>query len=74
MMLMLGIQAENLISCSLNLAIKNSDEKKIETISSIPKSERLIMLIAFGFVKDKNRNIIASSPRRNLQEVLKINE
>ena len=30
MMLMLGIQAENLISCSLNLAIKNSDEKKLK--------------------------------------------
>ena len=35
MMLMLGIQSENLVSCSLNLAIKNSDEK-IKALATIP--------------------------------------
>ena len=70
MMLMLGIQSEKLVSCSLNLAIKNSDEKKIKIIASIPKSERLIMLIAFGEAENPTKNIVASSPRRKLNEVL----
>lgn len=69
MMLMLGIQSENLVSCSLNLAIKNSDEKKIKKIADIANSERLIMLIAFGEAKDSSKNVVASSPRRKLSEV-----
>ncbi len=69
MMLMLGIQSENLVSCSLNLAIKNIDEKRIKIIASIPKSERLIMLVAFGEAENSSKNIVASSPRRKLKEV-----
>ena len=69
MMLMLGIQSEKLVSCSLNLAIKNSDEKKIKIIASIPKSERLIMLVAFGEAENVTKNIVASSPRKKLNEV-----
>ena len=69
MMLMLGIQSEKLVSCSLNLAIKNSDEKRIKIIASIPQSERLIMLVAFGEAENSSKNIVASSPRRKLKEV-----
>ena len=69
MMLMLGIQSENLVSCSLNLAIKNVDEKRIKIIASIPQSERLIMLVAFGEAENSSKNIVASSPRRKLKEV-----
>jgi nitroreductase len=69
MMLMLGIQSEKLVSCSLNLAIKNSDEKRIKIIASIPESERLIMLVAFGEAENATKNIVASSPRKKLNEV-----
>ena len=69
MMLMLGIQSENLVSCSLNLAIKNVDEEIIKILASIPKSERLIMLVAFGEAENSSKNIVASSPRRKLKEV-----
>jgi len=72
MMLMLGIQSENLVSCSLNLAVKNSDEKKIKELASIPKSERLIMLIAFGEPKYTRKNIVAGSPRKKNNEILSI--
>ena len=72
MMLMLGIQSENLVSCSLNLAIKNSDEKKIKALATIPDSQRLIMLVAFGYPKNKYNNIVASSPRKELEEILKL--
>ena len=59
-------QAMGLGACPLNLAVSNSKELKIIKRGGIPKSERLIMMISFGYpVKQKFK--VAKSARQTIQ-------
>lgn len=55
-------------ACPLNLAIDHKTEKEIRRLGSIPASERLIMMIAFGKPQDADTKV-AFSPRRPVAEI-----
>ncbi|MCC5790899.1 MAG: nitroreductase family protein [Opitutales bacterium] len=49
MAVMYACHAKGIASCPLNLAFRNSKETKIRKAGNIPDSERLLMMIAFGY-------------------------
>lgn len=69
MNLMLSCHAHGLAACPLNLAFRNSKETKVRKAGGIPDSERLLMMISFGYPKE-DVGYAASSPRIPTNEVL----
>jgi nitroreductase len=68
MNLLLSCHAHGLAACPLNLAFRNSKEKSVRVAGGIPESERLLMMISFGF-PNKEVSYAASSPRLPTEEV-----
>jgi nitroreductase len=58
-------------ACPLNLAVTNARENQIRKVGEIPAGERLVMMIAMGIPLEGELRV-ASSPRRNVQEVLRL--
>ncbi len=73
MCLMLACVEEGLHCCPLNLAVTNTQEKKIAAAGRIPHDQRLIMMIAFGESSGKQLKA-AASPRLSVQQVLQLHE
>lgn len=69
MNLLLSCHAYGLAACPLNIAFRNSKEKKVRLAGGIPHSERLLMMISFGY-PNLDVNYAASSPRLATNEVL----
>ncbi|MFN3190767.1 MAG: nitroreductase family protein [Aureliella sp.] len=55
-------------SCALNLAVPNTNEKRIKNEFDIPDHFRLIMLIAFGYMTESEIRV-AYSLRRDVGEI-----
>lgn len=72
MSLLYSLHSMGIGSCALNLAIPPAKEKNLKRIAGINEPEALIMMIAIGKLPEKLR--VASSPRRNLAEVVEIKE
>jgi nitroreductase len=73
MQLALSCSALGLISCPLNLAISNLRELRIKHLAGIPQSERLIMMMSFGYPASSHSEVIAAhSARLPLNMVLKV--
>lgn len=68
MSLLSAAHAHGIATCPLNLAIDHARERAIRRVGSIPASERLISMVAFGIAEE--RSLIANSPRRPVCEVL----
>lgn len=72
MQLSLACSALGLISCPLNLAVGNLREFRIKRFAGIPQSERLIMMMSFGYpAPDKAETVAAYSARLPTHYVLK---
>lgn len=71
MNLLLSCHAHGLAACPLNLAFRNSKEKSVRVAGGIPESERLLMMISFGY-PNPEVGYAASSPRLPTDEVLLI--
>ena len=71
MNLLLSCHAHGLAACPLNLAFRNSKEKLVRVASGIDDSERLLMMISFGY-PNPEANFAASSPRLPTDEVLTV--
>lgn len=69
MNLLLSCHAHGLAACPLNLAFRNSKEKLVRVAGGIADSERLLMMISFGY-PNPEANFAASSPRLPTDEVL----
>lgn len=69
MNLMLSLHAHGLAACPLNIAFRNQKEKQLRRAGNIPDSQRLLMMISFGY-PNKNVGYAASSPRQEIAEVL----
>ena len=68
MNLMLSIHAAGLGSCPLNTCMPYPKEKKLMAAAQIPETERLIMMIAVGNLKEEFS--VARSEKYNLDSVL----
>lgn len=64
MQLSLACSVFGLISCPLNLAIGNLREYRIKRLGRIPQSERLIMMMSFGFAISGQPQLIAARSKR----------
>jgi len=62
-------QSMGLGACPLNLAVTNRKEIKICEVGNIPKGERLIMMIAFGYPEKVNL-VVARSERMGRDTLL----
>lgn len=71
MTLLFALHAKGLAACPLNIAFRNSKEKKIRRVASIPDSQRLIMMIAFGF-HNLQVHHCANSSRMDLDHILSV--
>lgn len=71
MNLLLSLHAHGLMACPLNLAFRNKKEKAVRIAGDIPNSERLLMMISFGY-PNTEVGYAASSPRLPVTEVLSI--
>ncbi|MCC5829617.1 MAG: nitroreductase family protein [Phycisphaeraceae bacterium] len=69
MNLLLALHARGLAACPLNIAFRNSKERRLRRCGGIPDSERLLMLISFGR-PNPSVKFAAPSPRPPLSEVL----
>lgn len=68
MSLMYALHYLGLGSCALNWSAGRQKDKRLRAALGIPGNEGVIMLLAVGHLRDEY--IVASSPRRNLDEVL----
>ena len=71
MNLMLSCHAHGLAACPLNLAFRNSKEKAVRVAAGIQGSERLLMMISFGYPNNEV-SYAASSPRLETEEVFTV--
>lgn len=65
MNLMYSIEAVGLKSCPLNWCNSYKDEEKLHQLGYIPKSEAVVVIIAFGYPSETS--ILAKSPRLDLE-------
>lgn len=70
MSLIYALHSLGLGTCALNLSITNKTERKLKRVAKIDESEIPIMMIAVGKIPEKLR--VASSPRRRVEEVMKV--
>jgi nitroreductase len=73
MNLLLSIHANGLASCPLNFSKTYFAERKFKKMANIPRNERVVMLIAFGFPSEQN-TIAARSIRSQVDQVLTFHE
>lgn len=64
-----GCTAYGIATCCLNLAVDNSLERQIKTVGNIPRNERLIMMIAFGYPAE-DHSVAACSYRLDTSALL----
>jgi nitroreductase len=69
MQVMNACQAVGLDYCPLNLAVSNLKETKIARAANIRSSERLIMMISFGYPVE-GESVVARSERISTQNIL----
>ncbi|WP_150299124.1 nitroreductase family protein [Pseudomonas profundi] len=69
MNLMLAIHAAGLGACPLNTCYPSFLEKKVKMVASVAASDRLIMMIAVGNIKDEYS--VACSARNPVDDILK---
>lgn len=72
-MLLLSLGAHGFASCPLNLAVTNSNERKIKASASIPARERLVVMIAAGHPPEGMIRA-ARSPRLAANDVLTLHD
>jgi len=70
MSLIYALHSLGMGTCALNLSITNNQERQLKRTASINDAETLIMMIAVGVLPEEFS--VASSPRRNAQEVITI--
>lgn len=70
MSLMYALHSLSIGTCALNLSLDFDDEEKLRNFAGIPESEVTLMMIALG--KFPNEFYVADSPRRPIDDVLKI--
>ena len=68
MSLVYALHANGLASCMLNWSVDVSRDRKLRSAVSIPDSENIIMMIAFGHRRSITR--VAASPRLSVSEIL----
>lgn len=68
MNLLLGLHAQKIASCCLNLCVPYTVENTIKTVANIPDPERLIMMIGIGKFKESFE--VAISDRKLTSEIL----
>ncbi len=73
MNLLLACQAFGVASCPLNLAVSHSIERQIRREAGIPEDQRLVMMVGVGRPLSGLLKI-ASSPRRNVDEILRFGD
>ncbi len=69
MALMYTLHAFGIAACPLNMACTNSKERRLRKCAHIPDSERIMMLISFGY-PDQNNTTAAPSPRKQVNQAL----
>jgi nitroreductase len=72
MALIYALHAAGIATCPLNLAVRNTQEKRIKAAAGIPQDQRLIMMIAVGTPIGDGGFKAAASPRRDTAEMLHI--
>jgi nitroreductase len=73
MQLSLACSSLGLISCPLNLAVGNLREFRIKRLARIPPSERLIMMMSFGYTNSDETDLVAArSARLPLDTILTV--
>ena len=70
MNIMLALHYYNIGSCPLNTCVPFIVENKIKKLAGIPKSERLIMMLAVGNLKEEFK--VAVSQRRSTAAILNV--
>ena len=73
MMLLLALEAHGFVSCPLNLALSNQNERVIKKFGDISASERLIVMIAAGSAPDEPLHV-ACSPRRSTDSITRLHD
>jgi hypothetical protein len=68
MNVLLSLHSLKLGSCCLNTCLSYVDENNVKRVGEIPHSERLIMMIGVGSLKDKYE--VAYSKKYNEQELI----
>ncbi len=68
MSLLLAFRAQGIGSCCLNWCVAPANDLAIHALFDIPESERIVMLLAFGYPEEAC--CVPRSPRRMLSEVL----
>lgn len=71
--ILLGCHGHGLVSCPLNLAVTNRQERAIRHQAEIPEHQRLIMMIAFGHPAESPL-IAARSPRLKTLDVVSFHD
>lgn len=72
MSILMAIHSMNMGACAMNTCIPFTDEKLLKKMISIPESERLIMMIGVGKLKEKFN--VPISIKKDVNEVLTIHQ
>jgi len=69
MALLYSLHAKGIAACPLNMACTNSKEKRVSVLAQISSSERIMLMISFGF-PESSAITAAPSPRKHLNKTL----
>lgn len=72
MSFILALKANNVDSCCLNWCVSPATDNEAHILLDIPKSKRIIMLVAFGYAPENI--LVPRSPRRDIENILSYTE